>query len=231
MCSAVVHAAFAATLLVASRYGEMGHGGGTQQVIDVSLDGFGFPGAGELSVPLAAFGVIDYLSPSQRIPELTSLSIEFKLKEASRSKQVSKRASSNANSRQAELLSGTKASLGLGFFGSGGGSGGAKKRDGDGSAVGQENFTRASLLDAPKPSYPPLARMAGFEGEVVLKAEIDLEGRVADALIEESSGRKDCDTSAKETVLHKWQFEPAKINGTPVKTAQQIIVKYNLQRF
>ena len=81
---------------------------------------------------------------------------------------------------------------------------------------------------APKPPYPWAARVAGFEGRVVLELNISQFGRVNDARIVESSGRDDCDSSALKTVKDKWNFEPAKINGIPVDCTERVSVRYIL---
>jgi len=82
---------------------------------------------------------------------------------------------------------------------------------------------------APKPPYPWAARVAGFEGRVVLELNITDQGHVSEARILESSGRDDCDNSALKTVREKWAFEPAKINGTPVNCTEKVSVRYVLR--
>lgn len=110
--------------------------------------------------------------------------------------------------------------LGVGSgFGNGNSFGGAGEGDGDGLHV----------LQAPKPPYPLLARKAGFEGRVVLKIVVGKDGRVKNAEIIQSSGREDCDESARRTIIESWLFEPARRNGYPVEWGQKVAVSYRLQ--
>ncbi|NMC61758.1 MAG: energy transducer TonB, partial [SAR324 cluster bacterium] len=118
----------------------------------------------------------------------------------------------------------------LGSFGSGGGSGGGT---GDGNGQGgdsfsQNLFTRAKLRHAPSPPYPERARLAGFEGKVILKVFIDDNGNIANTSIQQSSGRSDCDIAALKTIQDEWHFEPAQLNGQAVPFQEKVIVVYAL---
>ena len=86
-----------------------------------------------------------------------------------------------------------------------------------------------SILRSPKPAYPPLARRANFEGRVVLDIVIAPTGEVSEAKIAQSSGREDCDLSAKETVLSRWEFKPARLNGVNVAWRERVAVSYRLR--
>ncbi len=81
-------------------------------------------------------------------------------------------------------------------------------------------------LLAPKPPFPAAARRAGFEGRVLLDVEIAPDGEVTAANITESSGRSDCDESARSTILNQWKFAARGSSG-PVR--QKIAVRFNLR--
>ena len=103
----------------------------------------------------------------------------------------------------------------------------------DGIGVGTEGRGAGSygaqVIYSPKPPYPRLARLAGFEGRVVLEVEILADGRVKEARIAESSGRDDCDTAASRTLMNAWRFEPAKQFGVPVASQRRVAVQYVLR--
>lgn len=110
----------------------------------------------------------------------------------------------------------------------------------DGNSNNRANSTRDSMGNGiveggaspyftPKPPYPPAARRVGFEGRVVLDLVIGIDGRPKLAEVRESSGRQDCDDSARKTILDRWRFEPCMQAGTPVESRQQVAVRYQLQ--
>jgi TonB family protein len=68
----------------------------------------------------------------------------------------------------------------------------------------------------PKPTYPEIARSRGYEGIVLLSAEILPDGRIGNTKIKKSSGYAILDQSAIEGVKKLWEFEPAKKSGNPV---------------
>jgi protein TonB len=84
------------------------------------------------------------------------------------------------------------------------------------------------VVFGPKPPYPPAARRAGFEGAVVLRVLVDEAGAPKVAEVRQSSGRNDCDESAKRTIENKWRFEPAPRPGVEL-VERQVVVRYTLQ--
>jgi len=84
------------------------------------------------------------------------------------------------------------------------------------------------IVFGPKPPYPIAARRAGFEGAVVLRVLVDETGTPQLAEVRESSGRTDCDESAKRTVENKWRFEPHHLDGIEL-VERQVVVRYALQ--
>ena len=77
----------------------------------------------------------------------------------------------------------------------------------------------------PHPSYPLIARKKGWEGRVIIQAEIDREGNVSEIKVLESSGFQVLDNASLET-LKKWKFTPAKIGNKFVDDTVTIPVKF-----
>ena len=77
----------------------------------------------------------------------------------------------------------------------------------------------------PHPTYPLIARKKGWEGRVIIQAEIDSEGNVSEIKVLESSGFKVLDDASLET-LKKWKFTPAKLGNTFVDDTVNIPVKF-----
>ena len=78
------------------------------------------------------------------------------------------------------------------------------------------------------PVYPEIARVSGYEGIVLVFAEILPDGRVGNIKIRKSSGYAILDQSAIEAVK-PWKFEPAKKSGSPFKVWVELPIKFILQ--
>ena len=83
--------------------------------------------------------------------------------------------------------------------------------------------TAAALLSQTKPIYPPLARQAHIQGEVVLHAIIDKEGRVAQ--LEVVTGHPLLVKAALDAV-RQWLYRPTLLNGEPVEVDTTITVTF-----
>jgi TonB family protein len=77
------------------------------------------------------------------------------------------------------------------------------------------------------PSYPEIARVRGYEGIVLLFAEILPDGHVGNMKIRKSSGYAILDQSAIEAVK-PWKFEPAKKSGNPFTVWVELPIKFIL---
>jgi TonB family protein len=77
------------------------------------------------------------------------------------------------------------------------------------------------------PSYPEIARVHGYEGIVLVSAEILPDGRVGNMKIRKSSGYAILDQSAIEAVK-PWKFEPAKKSGNPFTVWVELPIKFIL---
>ena len=71
------------------------------------------------------------------------------------------------------------------------------------------------MIHQEQPSYPRLAEQAGIEGTVWVKALVDKDGDVREAVVYKSSGTQSLDEAAVETA-YKNKFKPGIQNGRPV---------------
>jgi protein TonB len=83
--------------------------------------------------------------------------------------------------------------------------------------------TAAALLSQTKPIYPTLARQAHIQGEVVLHAIIDKDGRVAQ--LEVVTGHPLLVKAALDAV-RQWLYRPTLLNGEPVEVDTTITVTF-----
>ncbi len=79
------------------------------------------------------------------------------------------------------------------------------------------------------PVYPPMAKRAGVEGTVLVKALIDSEGRVRDVIIYKESGANAGFEEAATQAARKTVWKPAIANGQPVAVWVTYAVKFKLQ--
>lgn len=70
--------------------------------------------------------------------------------------------------------------------------------------------------DRKPPSYPAISRRLGEEGKVVLRVELDEEGRISTARVASSSGYGRLDETAL-AAIRSWRCQPAQRNGQPVR--------------
>jgi TonB family protein len=77
------------------------------------------------------------------------------------------------------------------------------------------------------PVYPEIARVRGYEGIVLVFAEILPSGRVGEVKIRKSSGYAILDQSAVKAVK-PWKFEPAKKSGSPFTAWVELPIKFIL---
>jgi len=83
------------------------------------------------------------------------------------------------------------------------------------------------LLQRVEPSYPRLAIAAHIEGDVVLTAIIDTDGRVRQLTVK--GGHPSLTPAAREAVA-QWLYEPTSLNGQPVAVQLDVTVKFRLNR-
>ncbi len=78
------------------------------------------------------------------------------------------------------------------------------------------------------PVYPWIARLRGYEGVVLLSAEIYADGKVGNLRLKRSSGFAVLDRSAIEAVK-TWKFEPGRRMGRPISMWVDVPVKFVLR--
>src|SRR5580704_8849406 len=87
------------------------------------------------------------------------------------------------------------------------------------------NVTAAAIITQTRPVYPALARQARIQGNVVLHAIIDKEGKVAQ--LEVISGHPLLVQSALDAVK-QWRYKPTQLNGDPVEVDTTITVTFTM---
>ena len=83
------------------------------------------------------------------------------------------------------------------------------------------------LLQRVEPVYPRLAVAAHVEGDVVLTAIIDTDGRVRQLAVK--GGHPSLAPAAREAVA-QWLYEPTILNGQPIAVQLDVTVKFRLNR-
>lgn len=78
------------------------------------------------------------------------------------------------------------------------------------------------------PDYPLEARVAGFEGVVVLRVAIRADGSVATVEVHASSGHALLDRAA-EGAVGTWAFAPARLDGVPAPMTVLVPVTFRLR--
>lgn len=81
--------------------------------------------------------------------------------------------------------------------------------------------------DNAHPAYPPLARLRGYQGVVVLFVEVLADGRVGQVSIRRSAGHEILDRAALEAV-RTWRFEPGRKEGRAVTMSVEVPVRFVL---
>lgn len=90
-----------------------------------------------------------------------------------------------------------------------------------------QGVTQGRLLVKLEPAYPPLARNARIQGQVVLSAIISKTGEIQDLTL--VSGHPMLVPAAIEAV-RKWRYRPYLLNGAPVEVETTITVSFLLSQ-
>ncbi len=88
-----------------------------------------------------------------------------------------------------------------------------------------QGVSQGLLVHQVKPNYPPLARQARIQGQVVLQALIAKDGTIQNLHL--VSGHPMLAPAAIEAVK-QWKYKPYFLNGEPVEVETQITVNFTL---
>ena len=83
-------------------------------------------------------------------------------------------------------------------------------------------------LSNPKPTYPREALRDGLQGTVMLRVVVDEAGNPVEVSVATSSGHRVLDRAAREQVLRKWKFVPARQNGRAVRAVGTVPVAFSI---
>ena len=86
----------------------------------------------------------------------------------------------------------------------------------------------ATMIYAPRPNYPSIARKNGMEGHVTLSVLVNVQGLVDDFFVKTSSGHSALDAAAVEAVK-KWRFKAAVLQDRPVDQWCTLTVRFQLK--
>jgi len=93
-------------------------------------------------------------------------------------------------------------------------------------AIVPGNVTAASIVTQTRPEYPPQAMAGRIQGEVVLHAIIDKEGKISEVQV--LSGDDALAQSALEAV-RQWRYKPMLVDGEPKEVDTTITVTFSLK--
>ncbi|WP_282267036.1 energy transducer TonB [Stenotrophomonas sp. PS02298] len=87
------------------------------------------------------------------------------------------------------------------------------------------------LPSNPMPDYPAAALNAGLEGDVIVRLQIDANGRVSQATVVGHEGGVDpaLDQAAIQALQH-WRFQPAMRDGRAINSVVQVPVEFRTGR-
>lgn len=91
-------------------------------------------------------------------------------------------------------------------------------------SVGNLGYARAT-----PPPYPRAELHKGIEGTVMLKVLVDVDGTPLEVSVQQSSGNRALDRSAREHVLKHWRFQPATRDGSAVQAYGVVPIVFSLQ--
>jgi protein TonB len=77
--------------------------------------------------------------------------------------------------------------------------------------------------------FPVQALRERMHGTVLLRVLVDETGKPLDVVVEHGSGYGLLDRSAREQVLAGWRFQPAMVNGKPVRAWARVPVSFDLR--
>jgi periplasmic protein TonB len=88
-----------------------------------------------------------------------------------------------------------------------------------------QGVSQGLLVKKVQPAYPPLARQARIQGQVILQAEISKDGSIENLRL--ISGHPMLAPAAIEAVK-QWRYKPYMLNGEPVAVETTVMVNFTL---
>ncbi|MGA6986300.1 MAG: energy transducer TonB [Terriglobales bacterium] len=88
-----------------------------------------------------------------------------------------------------------------------------------------QGVSQGLLIRRVQPNYPPLAKQARIQGQVVLQAEISKDGTIQNLQL--ISGHPMLAPAAIEAVK-QWRYKPYLLNGEPVAVETTVLVNFSL---
>ena len=88
------------------------------------------------------------------------------------------------------------------------------------------NVMEGNLLSAPRPEYPPRARVAHIEGQVIMQATISRSGSIKTLHV--INGPQPLRSAAIDAVRH-WRYRPFSVDGRPMEVATTVYVNFSLK--
>lgn len=80
----------------------------------------------------------------------------------------------------------------------------------------------------PRPEYPRVAKLKGWEGDVMFEISVLKNGMVGHLELVTSSGYKSLDSAARKAIK-RWRFKPATVLGLPVDSQVRVPIKFSLR--
>ncbi len=81
------------------------------------------------------------------------------------------------------------------------------------------------LVEKVQPAYPPLAKQARIQGDVVIDSVIDTKGKVTQMKVVSGNPLL---VQAAEQALEQWKYEPTLLNGQPVAVDMLVTLHFTL---
>ncbi len=94
---------------------------------------------------------------------------------------------------------------------------------------GTESESKPEYLRNPPPIYPEQARANGQQGTVLLRIEVDPEGRPTSINLKQSAGYPLLDQAALKAV-RQWRFYPARVGPVAISSLVDVPIRFQLNQ-
>ena len=96
-------------------------------------------------------------------------------------------------------------------------------------SAGPISVSSLAYVSAPPPPYPRDAVRDGAQGTVLLKILVDVDGTPLQVVVQESSGNRSLDRTARDHVLKHWRCQPAMRAGRQVQAYCLVPINFTMQ--